>query len=371
MKLFRDVEKTGGCFGATSQRELLSYQTGALRDNVDSMMEGLAETIIQPRLASWEITEMIPQLNDQIEVFNSNPKNVLVDQLHAAAFLHNAEPRQTGGLGHPLMPTLNQAANVTVDDVKEFMGHHFRAGNIAITGSNIDHSRLVDLSDMYFLSIPEGSNKHTPTRCSGGESIRREDSNVAHVAVALEAPSLQSKDLHTAGVVRALLGEQSPRRFDRHTRVAELMKGINKDDGINSMESFIFPYSDTGLIGLIGQGHADSTYSLVEKMANLLKNLAATKPTADELNRAKKAYRLNYINSLDSRYGPSNEIGFQLLSWGSYQEPNQVLQSIDKITAEDVNRVASEMLKSEPSLAAITSTRAPVPRFDRFAGLFK
>eukprot|EP01138_Halocafeteria_seosinensis_P006800 gb/GECG01006953.1/.p1 GENE.gb/GECG01006953.1/~~gb/GECG01006953.1/.p1 ORF type:complete len:502 (+),score=52.23 gb/GECG01006953.1/:1-1506(+) len=371
MKLYRDVELTGGAFGATSQREVLNYHSGALRDNIDSMVEGLAETIIQPRLAHWEITEMIPQLNQQIDAFNSDPQNVLLDQLHAAAFLYNAESGYSG-LGHPLMPSPEQAANVTIEDIKEFMGHHFKAGNIAITGNNIDHSRLVDLSDMYFLSIPEGSSKKpASSKCSGGESVIRKDTGVADLAVCLEAPSLQSKDLHVAGVLQALLGEQSPRRFDRHTRVAELMRDSAKAKDIKSMQSFIFPYSDSGLIGLMAKAPADSTYSTVETMANLLKELASSTPTADEVNRAKKAYRLNYVNSLDSSGGPADVIGHHLLSWGSYQDPQPVLQAIDKITPEDVTRVASEILKTEPSMAAITSTSARVPRFDKFAGFFK
>ena len=72
-----------------------------------------------------------------------------------------------------------------------------------------------------------------------------------------------------------------------------------------------------------------------------------------EFERAKTQLKSMLLMNLESRPVIFEDIARQVLAQGHRQEPEKYIQKIDDVTVNDINRIASKMLASKPSVAAI------------------
>jgi predicted Zn-dependent peptidase len=208
------------------------------------------------------------------------------------------------------------------------------------------------------------------TRTAGG---------VAHVAIALPAPSLASgKALHALGVWQALLGS-TPRHGgaagqlrlgpQRQSRVARSVH-TEAHSFIRSLSAFALPYSDVGVLGLAGSCADHEAGRLAHAIVGFLKDSAGQPVTPVELERAKKQYKLAYLAQIEGRAGSAADAAHQLLLTGQWHAASAALAAIDAVTAADVQQVARAAVAAPPAIAAAGSLEQ-VPRYDVLAGLFK
>lgn len=73
---------------------------------------------------------------------------------------------------------------------------------------------------------------------------------------------------------------------------------------------------------------------------------------------------------LESRTMMVEDIGRQMLVYGQVHTPQQLAQRIDAVTPGDIQRVARNMLKTQPSVAAVGDISS-VPRYDVLAEYLK
>ena len=415
LKFQRDVEDLGGSVASSAGRETFVYsgrfrtQRGrgrrttsygsiscahscaslfaaaapsageVLRENAGALTGLLAEAATQPRLASWDLSESLPLLGARLEEVSSNPVVAIMEGLHAASY------GPVSALGHSLYGLGDGVAgleDVDTDAVTHFLASRFTGRTMVLSAVNVDHGALVGAAEKYLSAVNEGGPlpaSPSPTVLGGNTFTRtREGSGLAHVGVSLEAPARGSPGYYAAGVLQALLGGTQPGGGgagalrtgpQRQSRIARSIH-TEAHSFIHSLRSFVLPYTDTGLLGLVGTAADHEAGRLVDAMAGFLKDAAAVPATAAELSRAKTAFKLALLLEAESRAGSRDSAGNALLLGGAVVPVSVALKAVDAVTAADVANVAKGALGSTPSIAAIGSLNT-LPRYDVFASLFK
>ena len=75
----------------------------------------------------------------------------------------------------------------------------------------------------------------------------------------------------------------------------------------------------------------------------------------DEFERAKKQLQSMLLMNLESRPVVFEDIARQVLAQGKRENPETYIQKIRDVNVDDINRIATKMLASKPSIAAIGS----------------
>ena len=88
--------------------------------------------------------------------------------------------------------------------------------------------------------------------------------------------------------------------------------------------------------------------------------------SAEELARAKMQLKASLLMNLESRPVLFEDIGRQVLTYGARTEPEALVKQIEAVTAADLTKVATKLLKSPPSVVVVGDTTA-VPRYDLIA----
>lgn len=343
-----------------------AYTGEALRDSVATVAGALTEAVTQPKLWYWEVNETLHDVETVTEEKAANAASAVIEGVHAAAFGSGSS------LGHGLTATTEGLHAISADTVRSFMASTFTAGNIVVSGTNIDHDVLVSIAEGSLGGIPSGAaaaaSKATYT---GGESLVRSGSGTAHVALALSAPGLASPAVHALGVLQSILGSTAPAGLKvGYSRASRLSAAAEKNGFIGSLSSFALPYSDAGLIGITGTASDADAGKLVAAIVGLLKDTAGSAISAEELARAKAWYKLNYALSVESRAGARDSIATSILLNGKVTSVADTLKAIDAVTVADVQAVAKAALASPVSISAVGSLTT-VPRYDVLANMLK
>lgn len=198
----------GGSTFATSSREQFMFCVDILRPSVAEAMEILSSSVLRPCLTEEEVQSSKVVMQYQME--DMIPEMKLGEGLHIAAYCNQQ-------LGRPHFATSTSLQHLSPSKVKEFRRKHLLSSptDMVLSGAGIEHDRLVELAERYFLTCwepPSSADQPSyfrPSTYTGGEyrlqASNRMD-NFTRVAMAFELGGWHSDDLVPTCVLQILLG---------------------------------------------------------------------------------------------------------------------------------------------------------------------
>jgi len=149
-----------------------------------------------------------------------------------------------------------------------------------------------------------------------------------------------------------------------------LLQVLNRYEQVHSFTAFNSIYNDTGLFGI----HATSGTEFVPYLVDIATKefIAVATPgevTEVELQRAKNSTISAVLMNLESRVVVTEDIGRQILTYGSRKELNEFIQGVQSLTLQDISAVAKKII-STPLTMASWGDVVHVPRFDQVASRF-
>ena len=121
-------------------------------------------------------------------------------------------------------------------------------------------------------------------------------------------------------------------------------------------------YNDTGLFGVYGAAPAENMGMLVAALCDEMKKMSGNISDL-ELSRAKNQLKSSLLMNLESRPILFEDIGRQVLTYGARTPASELVQQIESVTAADLNKVATKLLSTPPSVVVYGDTTC-VPRYD-------
>ena len=83
-----------------------------------------------------------------------------------------------------------------------------------------------------------------------------------------------------------------------------------------------------------------------------------------ELERAKNMLKSMMFMQLESRLVLCEDIARQFVTYGKRDSPLEYVQKIEKVTAEDIMRVAQRMFEKPPAVGAVGHNLSTLPKFE-------
>ena len=237
--------------------------------------------------------------------------------------------------------------------VTNFVAENFTPDRMVVSAANVDHATLVESVSSSLGSLTgESASSIEEARYTGGSSRITAD-GPGHVAIGFKGISSKDEDLVPICVLYALLGgggsfsSGGPGK-GMYTRLYSEI--LSRHGWVSSAIAFNHCYSDVGLFGI----HAtcdDPAHlnNLIEVVGAQIGKLGGPLK-ADELERAKAMTKSSLIMNLESRAIVCEDLGRQLLTYGKYIGPAELIKKIDAVSEDDLKKVASRILSSTPSV---------------------
>ena len=282
----------------------------------------------------------------------SSPQGMLVEALLASAFEAHPYHNMPGGWASDI-------ENFRLPEAVAFYKKYYVPANltIAISG-DVDPKECRRLADKYFSILPSGplpSGPRTVEPVQKGERrVQVESPAQPFMAIAYKRPNQTDKDDPVFDVLGEILAGE---------RTGLLYKELVRDRRIalGAFAQASYPggkYPNLFLFFLVpNQGHTveeneKACYEIIEK-------LKTQKVDEGTLNRIRTKVRAALIHRLDSNSGMGEALTFYHVNYGDWRKMFTAIDELDKVTAEDVQRVARQYLVADNRSVAYTIAPPP------------
>lgn len=281
----------------------------------------------------------------------TQPQGRLIEEFLAVAY--KAHPYGTHVIGH-----MSDLQTMTRTEAEAFFRKYYGPANltIAIVG-DVNPQQIRAFARKYFARIP-GSPKPEPVETAEPPQIGERHVSVVDLAqpfvlIGYHKPGINHPDNAVFDAITDIIGIGRTSRLHKslvkEKKIAVAASGFQGLPGNKYPGLFMF-------YAMPAKGHTNqeceqAIYEEIEKMK-------AELVTPDELTKAKTRARAELIRQLDSNSGLAAQITFYEVVTGDWRNLLTQLDQIEKVTAEDIQRVVKEYFTKKNRTVGVIETTA-------------
>lgn len=334
-KMFdRTMEAAGGSNNAYTTEDVTVYTdwfpSTAIETIFDLESDRVGHLAIDSAMVASERGVVLSERSTGLE--NSNFRN-LSEQVKGVAFL--AHPYRWSVIGYE-----SDIKNWTQQDLQNYFDTYYAPNNaVVVVSGDVTLSRVKQLAEQYFEPIASNEaprEVHTEEPEQRGEKrvMVHKKVSTPNVLLAYHVPETKHKDYYALDVLSSVLSDGKSSRLYSSL--------VDEQELATSAWAYMPQSFDANLFYLYGVASSDKIAADVE--AGFLKEIEKIKTTgitAQELQKVKNQKLVDFYRTLETIDGKSNTLGTYELYFGDYKNMYTAADSYEKVTLEDVQRVAN------------------------------
>ncbi len=239
-----------------------------------------------------------------------------------------------------------------IEDIRAFYESYYQPKNaILVVSGDIEPETVFNEAKKYFGKLENKKEipdfKIVEPKVDGAKRVElhKESNKVDTIAIAYSIPNFAHEDQMALSVISQILSGGKSSRFD-----SEL---VDKKRQFNTIYAYNMELKDPGVFLIMGMLNEKTKPEIGEKsILAILDDIKKHGITKEELNRAKINMRAEFIFSLESSSSVANLFG-DYYAMGDIQPLLDYEDKLDKITLDDIKKVANRYLNNNQSTTVI------------------
>jgi predicted Zn-dependent peptidase len=332
----RSVDSIGGNLDAFTAKEMTCFNTKVLDEHLPIAIDVLSDLVLNPRFDQDDIDKEKGVVLEEIKMDADSP-DYLVHEIFSANFWKDHS------LGRPILGTRETVKTLSRDVIHDYYRAVYTPENLLITAAgNLTHERLVALASERFEELkPAGTVPVEPVPDTHARVALRSKKELEQVHLCLGVPSypIPHEDRFHCYVLNTVLGGGMSSR---------LFQNIRERQGLAySVYSDLSPYTDTGCLMVCAGTSVESVRKLVDSVLKEFIELKQNTVPDEELRRAKDHLKGSLMLSLESTSSRMSNLARQEMHFKRFFSLDELVESIEKVTAVDVQRVAQTFFEQK------------------------
>lgn len=335
IRIKQAIEGLGGSLNAFTSEEFTCYLAKIIAKHLPLALDILSDMVLAPLLAENDLEKEKSVILEEIKMYRDLPQayvNELLDEL-----LWPNHP-----LGMNLAGTIESVSAFTRMAVVDFQARFYQPANIVVSVSgDIAHNEIFGFLAEKFAQAKAKAliNFKKATQAQGEPRSRffYKKTEQSHLAMGYLSYRRNHPDKHAVSLLHILLGANMSSRLFNEIREK---KGLAYE--IGTQPRFFY---DTGAFfihaGVDNRKVVTAVSTILNEMHKITKRLVAQK----EFLRAKEYYTGQLLMSLEDTLDHMLWIGEQECAFRKIKTPQEVLSEINKVTSEDILRVAQDIFR--------------------------
>jgi predicted Zn-dependent peptidase len=348
-QIAQEIDSIGGQLDAFTAKEQASYYIKVLDEHLPQALDVLADMVQRPAFAPDEIGREQGVILEEIKMVEDAP-----DDLVHEIFAQQCWPRHP--LGRPILGSRETVSSFEKSGLQEYFRRTYVAPNLLIAAAgNLEHGRVRDLILQLFSELPSanGAGSTEPPAVASGVAYRHKDIEQSHVCLGMPAYHQAHDDRHTVLVMNTILGGSMSSRLFQH---------IREDRGLAyAVFSNLSAYTDAGVMSVYAGCATDRVAEVVDLSLVELRKLRDEIVPEPELRRAKDHLKGSLMLNLESTSSRMSHLAREHIVFGRHFTLDEMLTAIERVTADDVSRVARDLLRQQHLVATIVGPAETAP----------
>ena len=337
-------------FNAYTSQDATQYIVSLPSNKIELWMMMESDRFANPVLREFYKEREVVMEERRLSV-ESQPVGRLLEEFMAVAY--KAHPYGDSIVGH-----MSDIATLTRAEAQAFFKKYYAPSNltIAIVG-DVDPDQVRELAEKYFGPIPS-SPKPEPVETAeppqlGERRVVVEDPAQPFVLIGYHKPDVHHPDDAVFDALTDIVGMGRTSRLYKslvkEKQIAVYSSGFQGMPGNKYPSLFLF-YA----VPARGHTNEESEQAIDAEIERLKTELV----TPEELAKAKTRARASLVRQLASNSGLAAQLTFYHVVTGDWRNLFRQLDKIDKVTAEDIQRVAREYFTTKNRTVGVTQTTA-------------
>ncbi len=226
----------------------------------------------------------------------------------------------------------------------------------------VEHEKLVEAAERLLQDLDAGKSAlPQPANYHGGLSHSRKTFEQTHLVLAFEGLPFQHPDYYAAQLCAGALGGGMSSRLFQEVR--------EKRGLCYAIYAFASGLTDSGMFAIYAATSPDRADELLGVIHDELSRAADAGFGEDELARMRAQVKMGLLAGLESSGSRTEQLARQILVYGRPLSTEELIESVEKVTLDDIQRQVQRLLQSSVSLATVGPIRKAA-KFDAYAAKF-
>ncbi len=336
LQIINALEGLGGELNAFTNKEDTTFYAAISKEHFTQAVNVLTDIVFHSQYPQQEIDKEVEVICDEIESYNDSPAELIYDEFENILF--EGHP-----LGHNILGKAEQLRTYTTDDALRFVHRYYRPDNaIFFASGDVDFKRLCTLLNRSGIPNHPKVPDHPiiPKPLTGKNICRSLGTHQAHVMLGTRAYDIHHPLRIPLYLLNNILGGPSMN--------ARLNLSLRERNGlVYTVESTMVSYSDTGIWSVYFGCDPHDVKKCLHLVRRELDKVMQKPLSATQLHNAKRQLKGQIAIACDNREQFALDFGKSFLHYGWEKDITHLYDSIDKVTAEDIQKVANELFATE------------------------
>ena len=333
-QLVAEIENLGGVINAFTGRECTCYYVRLLDEHLNIGIDILSDMILNSKFDEKDIEREKSVIIEELKMYEDSPEDLTYDILLEKVYNNK-------GIGKNILGSKESIKSMNRDAILDYFEKFYVPENavLSICG-NFDFEETVKLIEDKFENWHGEKPDYNLQNEIFNPCIVKKDRDYeqTNLAICFECENIgsSSNDVYTIDIINNVLGGSSTSR---------LFQRIREDEGlvysIYSEQEFYRDKGELGIYASMSTENLEDVYRLVkEEIISLNENGI----TEEELKNSKEQLKGEFMLGMESTESRMNAIGKYMLITGKVETLEDVIEGLNSITMEDINRVIKDVL---------------------------
>jgi predicted Zn-dependent peptidase len=341
-EIARAIDRVGGMLDAFTSKEMVCFNAKVLDEHLPIAFAVLADLLLRPLFAEEEIVREKQVVLEEIKMDEDNPET-LINELFTQSFWRGH------ALGKPILGTPKTVPGFSRETLVEWFRRSHSPNNMVIAAAgNLEHERLMDLVRTEFEAVPaaaDGFADSAPVAHPTLTTRHKHELEQVHICVGVPAFPMADPRRYAAILLNNILGTGMSSR---------LFQNIRERQGLAyAVFSEMNPYRDVGLLSVYAGTARETAGRLVRSVVEEFRDLKGHAVSDEELRRAKDQLKGSLTLSVESSGARMTSLARHEIYFGRHILLDEILASIEAVTAEQVQQVAQDFFRPDRIAATV------------------
>lgn len=329
------LEAGGGYSNAYTSNDITFYYEEFNPDLLDKVLDMEADRMRSLKIDTANLEQERGIVKEERRVStDNNVQSKMFEDLYAVAYV--ASPYQW-----PVVGWMADLDNITLQNARDYFRTYYAPNNATVFVVGAFDSRTLRprmeklLGSIPAQPMPRPVNDAEPEQQGERRLKLHKAAELPAVAIAYKAVNVSSPDFYPLSLLSTILSRgQSSRLYKRLVYDLQIVTDVGA-----SVDEHI----DPGLFTFYAQMQPGKEVGDAEQeIYSILEEIAKNGVSEEELQKAKNAAQVDYVNQFKTNVGVANRLGYYEVIYGDYQTSFKVLERISQVMVDDIRRVAAK-----------------------------
>ncbi|NLK38396.1 MAG: insulinase family protein [Epulopiscium sp.] len=338
-----EMDAVGGQINAFTTKEYTCYHTRVLDKHFDSALDVMQDMFLHSRFSPEDVAKERNVISEEISMYDDAPEELVHDMLQENMW-------KGSSLGMPILGTVDTISNIDSQKLKAYFKKNYHVENTVLSvAGNFRTAEMMEKLEKAFgvwYSEEPYLCHNTKTKSSPVLVTKEKEVGQVHLCIAFDGLERDHALKYPMAVFNTIFGGGMS---------SLLFQKIREEHGLTyTIYSYTSAYMDTGLFAIYASMNPNQTEQVLDLVFKEIETVKKEKLSKKKIDVTKEQILSNFIIGTESTVNRMNAAGASVLLRNSVQTTEEIIEKIEGITPEDIEKVMDTIFhKEKMSISAV------------------